>query len=281
VAGELLEVGLEVGCTQRHRAKTGACQRDGGRIGVVVRLEDDDLVVGAVDQREQTRRQGFGRAGRDDHLGRRVDVEPVEPALMLADGFEEVGDAAPWRVLVRAVGDGAAALPRGPLDWTVLVGEALAEIDRACSGRCCGHLCEDRRRDGSVCGEQTCTCCRAPPCAGDDTHEEQAKAIAETHLRHTRTHRYRRQSEGVVDEGAHTMNEDDTQDQSAPASHDAVPSTEAAEVAAQSAPAAAADNTAPASPAHGHEVPSTVVAGAARPRGDIDRPRRRTSRRSP
>ncbi|MEU4016370.1 trypsin-like peptidase domain-containing protein [Microbacterium sp. NPDC028030] len=60
------------------------------------------------------------------------------------------------------------------------------------------------------------------------------------------------------------MNEDNTQDHSAPASNDAVPSTEAAEVAAQPATDAAADPTAPAAaapaaPAQGHEVPSTFT----------------------
>lgn len=65
------------------------------------------------------------------------------------------------------------------------------------------------------------------------------------------------------------MNEDNTQDQSAPASNDAVPSTEAAEVAAQPATAAAADKTGSASaappapssaaPVQGHEVPSTFT----------------------
>lgn len=70
------------------------------------------------------------------------------------------------------------------------------------------------------------------------------------------------------------MNEDNTQDHSVPASNDAVPSTEAAEVAAQSATNAAADTTAsapagsgPAAPAstapvQGHEVPSTFTSQA-------------------
>ncbi|WP_029266764.1 S1C family serine protease [Microbacterium sp. Cr-K32] len=80
------------------------------------------------------------------------------------------------------------------------------------------------------------------------------------------------------------MNEDNPQDQSAPASNDAVPSTEAAEVAAQSATDAAADNVtpapatpasaapapvtpasaapAPAAPVHGHEMPSTFASQA-------------------
>ncbi|MDF2559731.1 MAG: serine protease [Microbacterium sp.] len=64
------------------------------------------------------------------------------------------------------------------------------------------------------------------------------------------------------------MNEDNPQDHSAPASNDAVPSTQAAEVAAQPATTAAADTTgsapaaaAPASaaPVQGHEVPSTFT----------------------
>jgi putative serine protease PepD len=75
------------------------------------------------------------------------------------------------------------------------------------------------------------------------------------------------------------MNEDNTPDNSAPASNDAVPSTEAAEVVAQSATDAAADNTvtapavpdavpapvvpgsvqAPAAPVQGHEMPSTFA----------------------
>lgn len=80
------------------------------------------------------------------------------------------------------------------------------------------------------------------------------------------------------------MNEDNPQDQSAPASNDAVPSAEAAEVAAQSATDAAADNAtpapatpasaapapvtpasaapAPAAPVHGHEMPSTFASQA-------------------
>ncbi|WP_258130835.1 S1C family serine protease [Microbacterium sp. MYb66] len=70
------------------------------------------------------------------------------------------------------------------------------------------------------------------------------------------------------------MNEDNTQDHSAPASNDAVPSAQAAEVAAQSVTDAAADTTGPASaapvaaapasaaPVQGHEVPSTFTSQA-------------------
>lgn len=70
------------------------------------------------------------------------------------------------------------------------------------------------------------------------------------------------------------MNEDNPQDQSVPASNDAVPSTEAAEVAAQPATNAAADSTeqvtaapAPAAPAaaapvQGHQMPLTFTSHA-------------------
>jgi putative serine protease PepD len=78
----------------------------------------------------------------------------------------------------------------------------------------------------------------------------------------------------MVVEGAHTMNEDNPQDQSVPASNDAVPSTEAAEIAAQPVTDAAADTnthataaSAPAAPAvpapvQGHEMPSTFTSQA-------------------
>lgn len=74
------------------------------------------------------------------------------------------------------------------------------------------------------------------------------------------------------------MNEDNPQDQSVPASNDAVPSTEAAEIAAQPATNAAADSTAPsaatpsvpsapvapaaAAPTQGHEMPSSFTSQA-------------------
>ncbi|KJQ53636.1 S1C family serine protease [Microbacterium sp. SA39] len=57
------------------------------------------------------------------------------------------------------------------------------------------------------------------------------------------------------------MNEEHPQDHSAPASHDAVPSTEAAEVAAQPTPSAA-ETPIPVAPAPGHEVPSTFTSQA-------------------
>ena len=67
------------------------------------------------------------------------------------------------------------------------------------------------------------------------------------------------------------MNEDNTQDNPAPASNDAVSSTDAAQVAAQpvtdaaadtAVPAAASAAPAPAAPAPGHEVPSTFTSHA-------------------
>ncbi len=55
------------------------------------------------------------------------------------------------------------------------------------------------------------------------------------------------------------MNEDNTQDHSVPASNDAVPSTEAAEVAAQPATEAAADTTAPSAVSPGLSAPAPVA----------------------
>ncbi len=146
---------------------------------------DDDLVVRTVDEGEQRRGQRLGGTGRHDHLCGGVDLEPVEAPLVFADRGEQVGVPSSGRVLVHPAGDRVPGSVEH-LCRTVLVGEALAEIDRTGSGRSSGHLCEDGGRDGSVWCEQAGSRCRAPPCAGDDTHEEQAKAIGETHLRHTK-----------------------------------------------------------------------------------------------
>ena len=86
-----------------RRPRTG--QRDGGSVRVVVQLETDNLVIGGIDQCEQRRRQSLGGAGGHDHRGLRVDLEPVEPVLMLADRREQVGVSAPGRVLVQTLRD--------------------------------------------------------------------------------------------------------------------------------------------------------------------------------
>ena len=86
----------------------------------------------------------------------RVDVEPVEPLLVLGDRLAQIRDAAPGRVLVHPVGD---RLP-GRLEHlgrSVLVGEALTEVDRAGSRREGAHLGEDGGRDRAVGAEESCT----------------------------------------------------------------------------------------------------------------------------
>ena len=117
-------VGSPIGVAQRHRAVHSAGSRDERRIRVVVGLERDDLVT-RVDEGEERRRERFGRAGRDEHLGCRVDVDAVEPMLVAGDRLAKHGEADARRVLVDAVGDGLA----GRLEHfgrTVLIGEALA-----------------------------------------------------------------------------------------------------------------------------------------------------------
>ena len=126
--------------------------RDERRVGVVVRLEGDDLVA-VIDEREDRRRECLRGTGGHEHLGCRVDLDPVPPLLVRGDRLAQHGHADARRVLVHAVGDG---LPRGleHLGRSVLVGEALPEVDRAGAGRECAHLGEDRGRDRAIGGEE-------------------------------------------------------------------------------------------------------------------------------
>ena len=181
---EHLEIRLKIRPQQRNGAQPRTGQRDGGSVRVVVRLEDDNLVIGGVDQREQRRRQSLGGAGSHDHRGLRVDLEPVEPMLMLTDRREQVGVSSPGRVLVQTLRDRIAG-GLEHLDRTVFVRESLTEIDRPRSHRRRRHLCEDGRRNDAVTGEQARSRRSAPPGAGNSTHANQAKAIGSTHPAHT------------------------------------------------------------------------------------------------
>ena len=158
---ELVEVGPPVGEAQRHRAVHASGAGDERRVGVVVRLERHDLVA-HVDEREDGRRERLGGAGRDEHLGCRVDVDAVEPSLVRGDRLAQHGHADAGRVLVHAVGD---RLTGGleHLGGAVLVGEALAEVDGAGAGGQGAHLGEDRGGDRAVGGEQAGACGGALP----------------------------------------------------------------------------------------------------------------------
>ena len=79
-----------------------------GRVLVVVRLEDHDLVIRSVEQREQRRGDRLRRSRGDEDVAIRIEVEAVEPLLMLGDRLPEILDAAARRVLVHPVRDGIA-----------------------------------------------------------------------------------------------------------------------------------------------------------------------------
>ena len=138
------EIGPERGRAQGDRYPDTPGHRDAGRVGVVVRLERDDLVAG-LDKGEQRGRDRLGRPGGHEHLVVGVELKPVEPPLVLGDGRPQLGDTWPWRVLVAAARDDRVGRSPGDLCWPVRVGEALTEIDRAGRQRERGHLREDRR----------------------------------------------------------------------------------------------------------------------------------------
>ena len=141
---ELVRIERPVRRPERHDPARRV--RHGGAcgVGVVVRLEHDDLVA-ALAQREQRRGDRLGGARGDEHLAVGVVVEPVALELVPRDGRAQLRHARARGVLVVAGPDGR---DRHLLDLlgTVGVGEALAEVDRpGCEGER-RHLGEDRRR---------------------------------------------------------------------------------------------------------------------------------------
>ena len=74
-----------------HRSPHTAGEPDAGHVGVVVRLEHDDLVAG-VDQREQGGGDGLGGAGGDEDLAVGVVRQPVEAPPVLDDGATQLRD---------------------------------------------------------------------------------------------------------------------------------------------------------------------------------------------
>ncbi len=142
--GALERVGVErpVGRAQLHDASVRAGERDARGVRVVVRLEGDD-VAPRLAQREQRRGDRLGRARGDQHLGVGVVLERPPLRLVGGDRVAELGDADAGWVLVVA---GADRLDGGVehLGGTVLVGEALAEVDRTGGDGQRRHLGEDR-----------------------------------------------------------------------------------------------------------------------------------------
>jgi len=113
---------------QRHIPEGGPGEGGTGGIGVVVGLEDDDLVTG-IDQPQEGRRQRLGAAGGDRDLGVGVDLEPGVAPEPGGDGLVELRHPLGAGVLVVATVHGGDS---GLLDElrTVEIGEALTEVDR-------------------------------------------------------------------------------------------------------------------------------------------------------
>ena len=130
--GELVGVEGPVRRVQADQPRHGAGHGGAGGVGVVGRLEHDDLVAGLA-QREQRRRDGLGGAHGHEDLGLGIEVEAVPGALVRGHGAPQLGDARARRVLVAPLPDGRHR-HLAQLVGTVGVGEALAEVDRARGG---------------------------------------------------------------------------------------------------------------------------------------------------
>ena len=104
-------------------------------------------------QREQRGGDRLGRAGGDEDLAVRVELDAVEAALVRGDRRAQLGDAGPGGYWLRA---GAHRLDGGleDLGRAVRVREALAEVDRAGPRGQRGHLGEDRRAEAGEAGVQ-------------------------------------------------------------------------------------------------------------------------------
>jgi hypothetical protein len=112
-----VRIGLEVGEAQWHGTRRAPGERRARRVGVVVGLEDDDLVIGAIDEREDRRREGFGRARCDDDLALGVPIEPVEVVLVRGDACRSRGTPRPgayWFAPAAMAAKAASSTSAGP-----------------------------------------------------------------------------------------------------------------------------------------------------------------------
>ena len=166
---EFIEVGLEVRPPQRNRHQSRTRQRHDRGVRVVVGLEDDHLVLGVVEQRQQRGGERLGRTGGHQHVPGGIQPEAVEPLLVLRDRGEQIRDAAARRILVDTVRD-RRACGLEHLCGSILVGEALPEIDRTRLRRKGRHLREDGGVDRPVVADESGTRGCAVPGSGDLSH---------------------------------------------------------------------------------------------------------------
>ena len=161
-----VEVGLEVGSTQRNRSMDAATQADQSAVGIVERLEGHDLVT-RFDQRQNGRRKRLGCAGRDQNLTAGVELQPVEPLLVPGNRLEEDRLAAPRRILVHPVADRLAGGLEN-LGWSVFIRKALSEIDGTGARGERAHLGEYTRCNAAVFREEPGPAGCASPGTRDD-----------------------------------------------------------------------------------------------------------------
>ena len=126
---------------QWHGDPPGARHGDRRRVGVEERLDHQHLRT-RLDQSDHRRRDRLAGSHGDQHLGIGVELHPVVAAALGGDGPAQPCDARPGRVLVETVGDRPARRLQHRRR-SVLVGEALTEVDRAQLGGERRHLRED------------------------------------------------------------------------------------------------------------------------------------------
>ena len=149
---ERVDVGVVRGRVEGDRPQPSAGHRRDGGVAVVGGLEGEDLVAG-VAQRQHRGGDRLRGSGGDQHLGGRVDVDPPEALLVIGDGDAQLLDARSRRVLVHSAADGRDG-GVGHLDGSVLVGEALPEVDGSRGRGERRHLREDRRAEPRQAGRE-------------------------------------------------------------------------------------------------------------------------------
>ena len=103
--GQGVGVEDEAGRTQGHHPAAGAGQGDAGCVGVVVGLEDDDLIARFA-QGEDGGGDALGGAHGHHHLGVGIQGDAVEALLVLGHGGPQPGHPGAGRVLVVPGPDG-------------------------------------------------------------------------------------------------------------------------------------------------------------------------------
>ena len=130
---------------QGDRPPRAAGEADAGDVGVVVGLEDHDVVPG-IHQREQSRGDRLGRAGGHQDLAVGVVRQPGGAPRCAAIAWRNAGIPVPggyWLCPARMASMAASASSR----WAVGVRETLAQVDRTGRERQRRHLGEHRRAE--------------------------------------------------------------------------------------------------------------------------------------